>query len=294
MERLGVDVDGLRFAAFAEGPADGPLALCLHGFPDSAHTWRHMLPALATAGYRAVAPFMRGYAPTGPAPDGRYDVQRLGADANGLHAALGGDERAIAIGHDWGAAAVYSALLQKPGRWSRAVTAAVPPIAGPLDVVSAAQMRRSWYSFLFQLPVAEQVVAAGDLALVARLWADWSPGYDASADLVGVRAALEPPGCLAAAIAYYRQTPTRVVGAEGLAAERAALAGIETPLLHLHGRDDGCIGPDVLDEPTVAFPAGARVEVLDACGHFLQLERPDEVNRLVLAFAAGRPARTAS
>jgi pimeloyl-ACP methyl ester carboxylesterase len=291
MERLHVDVDGLRFVAFAEGPADGALALCLHGFPDTAHTWRHLLPALGAAGYRAVAPFMRGYAPTGPAADGRYDLARLGADANGLHDALGADDRAVVIGHDWGAGAVYSALLQAPDRWCRAVTAAVPPVAGALDTVNDRQLRRSWYSFLFQLPPAEPVLAADRLRVVERLWADWSPGYDAREDVELVRAALEPPGCLGAAIEYYRQTPSRVATPEAMAAERAELLSIRTPILHLHGADDGCIGVDVLEEPAVAFPATARVEILESCGHFLQLERPAEVNRLVLEFLAKEKRR---
>src|SRR5262245_60103212 len=81
----------------------GPLALCLHGFPDSAHTWRHLLPMLADAGYRAVAPFLRGYAPSTVSPDDRYQVGVLGLDAIALHDALGGDGDAAIIGHDWGA-----------------------------------------------------------------------------------------------------------------------------------------------------------------------------------------------
>jgi hypothetical protein len=76
----------------------GPLALCLHGFPDSAHTWRHLLPALADAGFRAVAPFTRGYAPTSVAPDGLYQTGALSDDANVLHDVLGADENAVIIG----------------------------------------------------------------------------------------------------------------------------------------------------------------------------------------------------
>ena len=87
--------DGVELAYLACG--EGPLALCLHGFPDSAHTWRHLLPELARAGFHAVAPYMRGYAPTGVAPDGRYELGALVADAVALHEALGGDERAVLI-----------------------------------------------------------------------------------------------------------------------------------------------------------------------------------------------------
>lgn len=287
MERVTVDVAGLRFGALAEGPEDGPLALCLHGFPDSAQTWRHLLPELGAAGYRAVAPWMRGYAPTGPAPDGRYELARLGEDANGLHAALGADGRAVLIGHDWGASAVYHAVLAEPERWSRAVAIAVPPTVGGIDLSCEPQMRRSWYSFLLQLPVAEEAVMREDLRLIRRLWEDWSPGYDHAEDFLHVREALADPACLLAAITYYRHNATSVVGPEAAAANREVLAGMATPLLYLHGANDGCVGLDLLDEPTVAYPPNATVEIVPDAGHFLQLERPDETARLVLGFLGG-------
>src|SRR6476661_5020594 len=95
-----IAANGLTFAYLEAGA--GPLALCLHGFPDSAWSWRHLLPALADAGFHAVAPFLRGYAPTDVAPDGRYQTGAIVADAIALHEALGGDDRAVLIGHDWG------------------------------------------------------------------------------------------------------------------------------------------------------------------------------------------------
>src|SRR5205814_7063809 len=93
----------LTFAVLEMG--SGPLALCLHGFPDTAHTWRHLLPELAAAGFHAVAPFMRGYAPTDVPEDGCYSLGALAHDANMLHEALDADGRAVLIGHDWGAEA---------------------------------------------------------------------------------------------------------------------------------------------------------------------------------------------
>src|SRR3954466_15169720 len=119
IEQVTVSAGGLEFAALTcgDGPPESgsrrPLALCLHGFPDSAHTWRHLLPALADAGYRAVAPFQRGYAPTGVPADGAYQIGALAADANALHEALGGAEDAVLIGHDWGAAATYAAAAHE-------------------------------------------------------------------------------------------------------------------------------------------------------------------------------------
>ena len=92
--------NGLRFAYLEAG--SGPLALCLHGFPDSAWTYRHLLPRLAGAGYHAVAPFMRGYAPTALPEDENFSTQGLADDTAALHDALGGDRRAVLIAHDWG------------------------------------------------------------------------------------------------------------------------------------------------------------------------------------------------
>ena len=103
-----VQANGLRFQYLEQG--EGPLALCLHGFPDSAWTYRYLLPKLAEAGYRAVAPFMRGYAPTEIPADGPYETKTLAADANALHQALGGGNNAVLIAHDWGAVTAFGAL----------------------------------------------------------------------------------------------------------------------------------------------------------------------------------------
>src|SRR4051812_50195551 len=113
-----------------DGPADGPLALCLHGFPDSAWGWRHLLPALAGAGYHAVAPFMRGYAPTAVPADQCYFTGALALDAIALHGALGGDDRAVLIGHDWGATATYRAAAHKPQLWRRGRAGGGAPAPG--------------------------------------------------------------------------------------------------------------------------------------------------------------------
>src|SRR5690348_4014555 len=105
-------VNDVEFAYLACG--DGPLALCLHGFPDSAHTWRHLLPELADAGFHAVAPWLRGYAPTGLDAKGRYQNGASVADVIGPHDALGGDSSAVLIGHDWGARIATGAAVFEP------------------------------------------------------------------------------------------------------------------------------------------------------------------------------------
>ena len=193
----------LQFGVLEAGR--GPLALCLHGFPDSARTWRYLIPALADAGFHAVAPFMRGYAPTGIPKDGCYGLGALVADAVGLHDVLGGDDQAVLIGSDWGAEVAYGAAAFAPDRWRRVVTLGVPPLA--LDTRIFAdyeQLKRFFYLFFLKTPFAEAVLAADDMAFLDRLWQDWSPGYDAGEDLRNVKQCLRGAGHLAAAIGYYR------------------------------------------------------------------------------------------
>jgi pimeloyl-ACP methyl ester carboxylesterase len=289
--RGSVDANGLTFAYLAAGDADAPLALCLHGFPDSAWTWRHLLPSLATAGYRAVAPWMRGYAPTTVPGDGRYQSAVLGLDACALHEALGGGEDAVLVGHDWGALAGYAAVHHPSTPWRRLVTMAVPPPAALAQAFfSYDQLQRSWYMFFFQHPLAEMAVPMDDLVFIDRLWADWSPGYDADEDLPHVKDALREPANLGAAIGYYRAT----IGGVGLsddpevvALQDAANGPLPLPTLYLHGRTDGCMGADLAEVAAASLTGeGSRAEVVDGAGHFLHVERPDVVNALVLDFLA--------
>jgi pimeloyl-ACP methyl ester carboxylesterase len=280
-----IAANDLEFGYLEAG--SGPLALCLHGFPDSAWTWRFLLPALADAGFRAVAPFLRGYAPTDVPADGRYQTGALALDAIALHGALGGDGEAVIIGHDWGAMATYIAANEAPERWKRVVTAAVPPagsVAG--GFLTYKQLRKSWYMFFFQHGLADVVVGMNDLSFIDDLWADWSPGYDASEDLPHVKDALRNPANLAAAIGYYRAN----LGGVGVdpaldAVQNKGNDVTQQPTLYLHGRTDGCMGIEVAETATAFLTSpGSRMEIVEDAGHFLHVERPDVVNQLIVDF----------
>jgi len=275
-----VEANGLTFGVLecGTGPsASGsrrPLALCLHGFPDSAHTWRHLLPELAAAGYRAVSPWTRGYAPTDVPADGHYGITTLAADANALHEALGGDGDAVLVGHDWGAMTAYTAAAVAPERWRRVAALAVPPPAvATRAMLRYAQLKRSFYIFLFQTPLADLVVPADDLAFVEGLWRDWSPSYDASADLPHVKAALDGPDHLGAAIGYYRAM---------FAGHGMSQAVPKQPTLYLHGDADGAFGVEGVAGSESELSPGSRVDIVSGVGHFLHLEEPADINRRIV------------
>ena len=178
VETGSIRANGVRFHYIAMGT--GPLLLCLHGFPDHAHTFRHQLKHFSAAGYRVVAPFMRGYAPTTSSEGATFYVADLAHDVVELVKSLGAG-RATLLGHDWGAHAAYGAAVLAPEMFDRIVTLAVPYGPGLREafVTSPEQQRRSWYVFFFQSRLAEAALAYDDHALVERLWRDWSPGWDA-------------------------------------------------------------------------------------------------------------------
>ncbi|HET9118976.1 MAG TPA: alpha/beta hydrolase [Solirubrobacterales bacterium] len=278
-----VSANGVEFAVLEAG--SGPLALCLHGFPDSAHTWRHLLPVLAESGFHAVAPFMRGFAPTAVPGDGCFSLGALIADANALHDVLGADAEAVLIGSDWGAEAAYGAAAYAPERWRRLVTLAIPPLSMDAELFTDFdQLRRFFYMFLFTQPVAEMVVSADEMAFIDRLWAEWSPGHHSEENLAIAKDCIREPDHLAAALGYYRAA----LGAPAescakFAAEQSVLAEAPSqPTLYLHGDRDGCIGVDLVRDAEAALSPGSRFSVVEEAGHFLQLERPELVNAEIL------------
>ena len=266
----------------------GPLILCLHGFPDTAHSFRHQMPALAAAGYKVVAPFMRGYAPTGLAADGRYDSAALSEDALNLITALGYKE-AILFGHDWGAVAAYPAAAAAPGRVLKLITAAVPYGASFIKalVTNYAQQKRSWYMYFFQGAFAEAAVSHDDFKFLDKIWSDWSPSWKFTAeDIEPLKRCFRTPGALSAALGYYRATLGAMlkIPAAAIASVAAPPPPINVPALMLHGREDGCIGAELLDGMEAFFPKGLRKEIIAGAGHFVHQEKPAEVNKLSLEF----------
>lgn len=291
-EVLDFALPNLRMSALAWGPADGRLILCLHGFPDSAHSWRHLGPQLAEAGYRVVAPFMRGYAPTEIPVDEDYHVGALVSDVLELHDALGAPDDAVLVGHDWGALAANTVAAYPDSPFRTVVSMAVPPIPaisrsrfGVLRTMQMGliQLRMSWYIMYFQLPaVPERTLGS----VIGRLWRDWSPpGTDVSADVATTLAALPTSAHRVAAVGYYRA----MVRPGGATSPYAALTAHmlelpRIPMLYLHGRQDGAMQVGYTEQLHGLLPPGSRVETISGAGHFLQVDQPEPVAAAIVDY----------
>ncbi|QRY45601.1 alpha/beta fold hydrolase [Mycolicibacterium boenickei] len=288
-----VDTPAVQLRSLVWGPEDGPVALCLHGFPDTAHGWRKVAPVLAEAGWKVVAPFMRGYLPSSIPADGSYHVGALMDDALRLLQSVGPTGRDVIIGHDWGAMAASGVAALPDNPFKKAAIMSVPPLASfqPLGRVPEAgkllaqlprQALRSWYMMYFQLPWLPERSASW---VVPRLWKTWSPGYDAAEDLRHVDAAIGAPDRWRAALGYYRAT-IRMSKPPLQYAElhRHWLLPPVLPSLYLHGTDDGCAAPDYIRWVREVLPAGSDAHVVESGGHFLQLDQPDVTAARILDF----------
>jgi pimeloyl-ACP methyl ester carboxylesterase len=283
---IDVQAPAVNLTALSWGPPDAPIALCLHGFPDTAYGWRKFAPQLVEAGWRVVAPFMRGYAPSAVPADGSGHIAALMADAVGVHAAVDGGTDAVLVGHDWGAITTNALAAHEDSPFRRVVAMSVPPFASVRSAsalrVLPRQLRNSWYIGFNQLPrLPERHLDR----LVRKLWRDWSPGYDATEDLRHVAEALPDRAHRTAAIGYYRalvrpsRPPKRYRHWAG-----AEMRLPVVPTLYLHGADDRALDPRLADRVGEHLPPGSDVGLITEAGHFLQLEQPGEVNRRVLAF----------
>ncbi|PHS21576.1 MAG: epoxide hydrolase [Robiginitomaculum sp.] len=288
--RITLSNGGLRFPALAcglkENP-DGPVAICLHGFPDTHHTFFHQLPALAGAGYRAIAPMMRGFTPSSQPENHNYALGTLARDVIAWCDDLGASQVHL-IGHDWGAAVAYIAGAMAPERFLSLSTIAVPHAARFADGIKAVpgQLLKSWYMTFFQLRgLAEWAVARKDWALVRKLWQDWSPDYSlAPEDWALRREVFAAPGVKTAMLAYYRQNASPAIMFGLKKTEASLLTTVPVPTLAITGAEDGCIDTRLYDHVFMRsdFPKGLSIERIAGAGHFVHLEKPEAINALLL------------
>jgi len=276
MQRCDIPVGDLVFDAVADGPADGDLVLLLHGFPESAAEWTHVLPRLSAAGYRAVAPNQRGYA-AGARPSGveHYHITHLVADVLGMADALGAD-RFHLVGHDWGALVAWAVADRHPERLRSLTVVSVPhprAFAAARATDPDQQVRSTYIQGFRDDPAAAEAFLADDAALLRLALREAGP------EIVEEHlAVLTAPGALDAGLNYYR----------AWGAELDGTGVITVPTLYVWSDDDVALGR-VPAEQTAEYVSGPYTfTVIEGVSHWIPEVVPDRLADLVLDHVAGR------
>ncbi len=266
-----VVANGLRFHVIDEG--QGPAVLLLHGFPDTSYLWRHQIPALVAAGYRALAPDLRGRGQTEmPTRAEDYALRLMVQDVAALLDALD-VERAHVVGHDWGAALAWVSASLLPQRVDRLVVISVGhPAARSRPTLE--QLQKSWYTLLFQFEgIAEELLQQDDWYLLKEL------GQGAG-DQELYLAELSRPGALTAALNWYRANRPP----QHLLAPPIALPKVQAPTLGIWSSGDLYLTEDWMLR-SAAFVSGPwKYERIDDASHWIPLDQPVRLNRLLLEF----------
>jgi epoxide hydrolase 4 len=274
------ELDDVRLHYVEAG--DGPLVVLLHGFPEFWFAWRFQIPALAEAGFRVVAPDMRGYN-LSSRPEGvaAYDTGRLAADVADLVRERGA-QSAMVAGHDWGAAVAWATAMNHPQAVERLAILNVPHPRRMLEGLrTPRQLARSWYVFFFQLPwLPERLARAGRWrAFRYGFEHDARPGAFTAQDIERYIEAWSQPGAVTAMINYYRATfrqpPRRLQG---------RLRPVQAPTLVIWGERDRYLGEELAEPSSDDVPHLEAVVRLPNASHWVYHDEPDRVSQLLIDF----------
>ena len=236
---------------------------------------------------------MRGYAPTELPADGPISWARWSPTRSRCTPRSAATSDAVLIGHDWGAEAAYGAAAIAPERWRRLVTISVPPLALRLSASSPTTTSSSASFYVFFLKT--RLRRGGESPpttwrFIDRLWQDWSPGYDAAADMRMAKQCLREPRHLRPRSATTEPTsPDSIPPARATRSppeHEALLRTPPQPTLYLHGDRDGSLDVGLVRDAELHLAPGSRLEVIENAGHFLHLERPSAVNERILSWVA--------
>ena len=266
-----IEVNGVQFRVVEDGR--GPAVLLLHGFPDSSRLWRHQIPALVAAGYRTIAPDLRGFGESDkPGEIEAYALPLLLGDVIGVMDKLNAD-RARVVAHDWGAAIGWMLAGMYPDRVERFAALSV----GHLNSFANAgieQREKSWYMLLFQFRgVAEEALSRNDW----RLFREWTRAHPEAEQWI---ADLSRPGALTAALNWYRAN----AAPEALFSEPQPFPAIPAPTLGVWSSADAYLTEQQMLGSGEHVTGPWRYERIEGASHWLQLDQPERLNRLLIDF----------
>jgi len=270
---------------------EGPLMIMLHGFPEFWYSWRHQIPVMAER-FRVVAPDMRGYNQTEkPLGVANYSLGALMRDIEGLIGSLG-ESSAVLVAHDWGGGVAWPFASHYPHMVDRLVILNCPPPAVLMRhlMKNPAQVRRSYYMFLFQLPwLPEAFMRARDYELIERAFRGWSIDKSAFSDhdIIMFKEAAAKPGALTGGINYYRAAFRQLLGSRGR--DQGGGAKVRCPTLVIWAENDKALGKEMTYDFHTQVEGALEIRYVPECSHWVQQERPDEVNEYMGEFLADFP-----
>ena len=259
----------------------------IHGFPDCAENFEYQINFFSEKGFEVIVPYLPGYHENDEELD-TYQTLRIAEIMIDFIESISGEEKIFLYGHDWGAPIAYGIAQLRPNLIDKFSCASVPH---GINVQSAFltngdQQRMSWYMFFFQLPIAEVAVPLNDYEFIHRLWREWSPDLkkykDFSQNVVSI---LDKPNVLSKALAYYRSTFQESLQLDRINQKSLELLSskIQPACLYFHGKNDGCIDYKLSNGMEEYFE-DLEIKILEDCGHFLHIEKPDEFNEVLLNF----------
>lgn len=276
------------------GPASGFPLILLHGWPDDALTWNRVTPALVEAGYRVIAPYLRGCGPTRfleAATPRSGQLVALGQDLVDFAAALQLERYAV-VGHDWGARAAYIASALDAGRITHCVALSVGyGTNSPAQTLSAKQLQNYWYHWLMATPRGEKVVREDRRNFTRHVWDIWMPFWKPSEDeFIATAQSFDHPDWADIVLHSYTvrwaHAPQHAMYA-ALEARFDPAPKLDVPTLTLHGADDPVNNALSSVGKEAFFTARYERRLIAHCGHFPQREQADEVARAIIGWMRG-------
>ncbi len=284
-----LSVNGRTYPTIEAG--EGPLVVCLHGFPDNNESFQHQLEPLVAAGYRVVCPMMPGFASgTEPSSGSNTPVYACGEIISLIEGLLksSSETRCHLVGHDWGALISYMVANQRPDLLSSLAILSIPyNVSLPRVILRCPRyIVNSWYITFFQLKgLADWWVKRRNWRFIDMLYRIWCPTWDAYGERVAsAKETLKGPGVLKSCLSYYRNSLFGLNRAS-FRFRRQFSGRITVPTLGIRGEVDGCIPEVAWDQLSpMSFRNGLTLEVMPGVGHFPQLEDPKRISKRLIAW----------